>query len=131
MRTKPLRIGLFLLIGIITACASTSNNSTIPSSNNAEAQQIIGNIPSNSPFAKIKVGMSSKQVHDLIGEPTDTASHTTGKAFIPFYFGKDVMRTEDLYKGLGRIVYTGAGIGGINFKVYQIIYDTNEDGYNN
>ncbi|MDD5277628.1 MAG: hypothetical protein PHR16_16300 [Methylovulum sp.] len=131
MPTKPLRVGLFLLIGIITACASTSNKSNNQSTNDTEVQQVIGNIPANSPFAKIKIGMSSKQVHDLIGEPTDTESYSTGKAFIPFYFGDDVMRTEDLYKGLGRVVYTGAGIGGVNFKVYQIVYDTSEDGYNN
>ncbi|MDD2724178.1 MAG: hypothetical protein PHH59_09190 [Methylovulum sp.] len=133
MRTKLLRVSLFLFIGIITACASSSNKASKQSSNNNnnEAQQIIGNIPSNSPFAKIKIGMPFKQVHDLIGEPTDTGSHATGKAFVPFYFGSDVMRMEDLYKGLGRIVYSGAGMGGVNFKVHQIIYDPSEDGYNN
>jgi hypothetical protein len=49
--------------------------------------------------------------------------------FIPFYFGDDVMRSEDLYKGQGHITYTGAGIGGVNYHVYQIVYDPSESGY--
>jgi len=75
--------------------------------------------------------MSMKQVFDTIGQPTDTRSYTTGKAFIPFYFGSDVARSEALYKGEGRIVFTGVGIGGTGFRVYTITYDPTEDGYNN
>jgi hypothetical protein len=91
----------------------------------------MGVIPAGSPFSKLKIGMSSKQAHDLIGEPTDTANHMTGKMFIPFYFGSDTMRLEELYKGQGRIIYTGAGISGVNFRIYQIEFDPTEDGYNN
>ncbi|POZ50041.1 hypothetical protein [Methylovulum psychrotolerans] len=135
MRNTLLRINLFLLVGIITACASSGSktntqSNTLPAGNSAASQTAV-NIPSNSPFAKVKVGMPYRQVHDLIGEPTDTGSHATGKAFVPFYFGGDVMRMEDFYKGLGRIVYTGAGMGGVHFKVHEIIYDPNEDGYKN
>ncbi len=120
---------MFVLIGIITACASSSKNSTV--SSKPQEQQIIGNIPAGSPFSKLKIGMSSKQVHDLIGEPTDTVNKITGKIFIPFYFGSDMMRIEELYKGQGRITFTGAGIGGVNYKIYQITFDPSEDGYNN
>ena len=38
---------------------------------------------------------------DLIGPPTDTSSHITGKAFIPWYFGEDRAETEAYYKGSG------------------------------
>ncbi len=31
--------------------------------------------------------------------------------------------------GQGRIIYTGAGIGGVNFHVHDIVYDPSEDGY--
>jgi hypothetical protein len=41
------------------------------------------------------------------------------------------MRLEELYKGQGRITYTGVGIGGANYNIYRIVYDANEDGYNN
>jgi hypothetical protein len=130
MRTKFLQISIFVLIGMITACASSSNKPNDLSSN-AKEQQIIGEIPTGSAFSKLKIGMSSKQAHDLIGEPTDTVNQMTGKMFIPFYFGNDVMRLEELYKGQGRITYTGVGVGGVNYNIYRIVYDPNEDGYNN
>ena len=130
MRTKILQISLFVLIGMITACASSSNKSKDLSSSTKE-QQIIGEIPAGSAFSKLKIGMSSKQAHDLIGQPTDTVNQMTGKMFIPFYFGNDAMRLEELYKGQGRITYTGVGIGGANYNIYRIVYDANEDGYNN
>jgi hypothetical protein len=70
-------------------------------------------------------------VHDVIGDPTDTRSYVTGKAFIPMYFGSDGARMEDLYKGEGRIIYSGgAGMGNQGYTVFKIIYDPTEDGYN-
>lgn len=90
---------------------------------------ITGNIPAGSPFSKLAIGMSRKQAHDLIGPPTDEFTYSTGKMWIPFYFGKDMVRLEDLYKGQGRITYTGAGIGGVNYTIDHIEYDPNEDGY--
>ncbi len=73
--------------------------------------------------------MSQKQVHDIIGPPTDQKNYQTGKAFIPFYFGNDVMRFEEYYKGMGSITFTGAGIGGVNLRVNKIEYNPNETGY--
>lgn len=129
MYPKFLQLSLCVLIGMITACASSSNKTNNPSSSPKE-QQIIGNIPAGSAFSKLKIGMSSKQTHDLIGEPTDTSNYMTGKMFIPFYFGDDAMRLEELYKGQGRITFTGVGIGGLNYNIYRIEYDPSEDGYN-
>lgn len=98
----------------------------------ATVKPIIGELAPGSKFSKIKVGMPMKQVYDLIGDPTDTKSYVTGKAFIPFYFGSDAARFEALYKGWGRLVFTGANaFGGRSYKLYQIIHDKNEDGYNN
>ena len=90
---------------------------------------IVGTIPPDSRFAKISIDMSRAEVHDLIGRPTNSHGYSTGKGFIPFYFGSDRMRFEDLYKGEGRITFTGVGVGGINLKVYKIEYDPNERGY--
>lgn len=81
------------------------------------------NIPAGSPFAKIKMGMQRDQVDDLIGPPTSTRVFPSGKAFIPFYYGPDTVRTGAFYKGLGRIVFSGAHI------VIEIEYDPTEDGY--
>jgi hypothetical protein len=89
----------------ISGCASHGKASRQAGTTTSDSG-IICNIPAGSPFSKIALGMSMKQVHDLIGEPTDQFNYSTGKAFIPFYFGRDMMRLEDLYKGLGRITYT-------------------------
>ena len=40
-------------------------------------------------FAKLKLGMTLKDVVAKIGKPTDHWEHPTGKAAIPFYFGPD------------------------------------------
>lgn len=72
--------------------------------------------------------MTQGQVHEILGQPSDTKSYQTGKAWIPFYFGPDVMRTDEFYKGQGIITYTGAGIGGVHWKVYRAVYNPAEDG---
>lgn len=69
-----------------------------------------------------------KEVADLIGQPTDTNAHVTGKAFIPFYYGSDSTEVEAHYKGMGRIVYSGGGLGG-GPRVISVEYDPNESGY--
>jgi hypothetical protein len=115
-------------------CAST--NKTPAQSTDQSAQlsalpesRIEGNFPANSPFSKIRLGMSQGQVHEILGQPTDTKSYQTGKAWIPFYFGPDVMRTEEFYKGVGIITYTGAGIGGVHWNVFRASYNSAEDGF--
>ncbi|MFJ4348269.1 hypothetical protein [Pseudomonas sp. NPDC089401] len=116
----------FLKIGLISAVAATaacSNGLTQPAPPAKPA-------PAGTPFAKIKPGMSLQQVHDLIGQPTENINTITGKAYIPFYFGNDATRIIDLYKGQGRIVYTGAGATGVNFRVHEVRYDKSESGYN-
>lgn len=80
-------------------------------------------IPADSPLAQVKMGMQRGQVEDLIGEPTSTRSFPSGKGFNPFYYGPDRYRTGAFYKGLGRVVYSGANI------VVEIEYDPAEDGY--
>lgn len=77
----------------------------------------------------IVVGMSMPEVYDLIGQPTATASHQTGKAWIPFNFGaKDLARTISLYKGIGRVVFSHDGYSSTP-RVVEVIVDPNETGY--
>jgi outer membrane protein assembly factor BamE (lipoprotein component of BamABCDE complex) len=114
---------------LLAGCASTNNN---PGASSAPPEsRIEGNAPANSPFAKIKIGMSQGQVHSILGQPTDSKVYQTGKMWIPFYFGSDTHRTEELYKGVGRITYTGMGIGGVNLTVFKATYDPSEDGFQN
>jgi hypothetical protein len=88
-------------------------------------------IPANSPFAKIQVGMDIKEVTDLIGQPTDTSAHITGKQFIPYYYGGDTHRVEYIYKGLGRVVFAPPHAFTSDLRVIEINYNPNESGYNN
>jgi hypothetical protein len=115
---------------LAAGCAST-NKAPAQATQAAKPPEsrIEGNFPSNSNFAKIKLGMTQGQVHEILGQPTDTKSYQTGKAWIPFYFGPDVMRTDEFYKGVGIVTYTGAGIGGVHWKVYRAIYNPAEDGF--
>jgi hypothetical protein len=82
------------------------------------------NVPPGTLFKKISRGMSMQHVIDLIGPPTDTKQYMTGKNFIPFYMGTDTVRLEALYKGQGRITFTGRPL-----RVYLIVNDPNESGY--
>ena len=118
---------IFATLVLLAGCAST--NKTPDASSALPESRIEGNAPADSPFAKIKLGMSQGQVHDILGQPTDTKVYQTGKMWIPFYFGGDTHRTEELYKGVGRITYTGMGMGGVNLKVFKAIYNPNEGGF--
>lgn len=130
--TKTLAVFAALMLG--AGCASTNKTPAQAEAQPAQAakpadSRIDGNFPADSPFAKIKLGMAQGQVHEILGQPTDTKSYQTGKAWIPFYFGPDVMRTDEFYKGVGIITYTGAGIGGVHWTVFRAVYNAAEDGY--
>lgn len=76
----------------------------------------------------IREGMRMQEVYDLIGYPTDTISHQTGKAWIPFNFGgKDLARTVALYKGKGRVIFSHSAYEGQG-KVLEVIVDPAETG---
>ena len=47
--------------------------------------EIVGRPTPGSKFSQIKIGMSIKQVTDIVGQPTDQGAYITGKAFIPFF----------------------------------------------
>jgi hypothetical protein len=83
-------------------------------------------IPSTSPLAKIKEGMDSDEVTKLLGEPNSTGRHVTGKAFIPFYFGTDAVKTEWRYKHIGRVIFSKGAFTASH--VSAIEYDPEESG---
>ena len=73
--------------------------------------------------------MGQKEVQDLIGMPNDSHSYSTGKAFIPFYFGKDAFRFETFYKKEGSLTFQGGGVTGISGVLIRVSVDTTSDGY--
>ncbi len=92
--------------------------------------EITGKPKPGAPFTKLQIGMSMKEVTDLVGQPTDSGAYMTGKAWIPFYFGSDRHRFEMVYKGQGRLIFAGGSLG--NFtggNLIWIIHNSSEGGY--
>src|SRR5437867_12824335 len=84
--------------------------------------------PPNSPLAKVQVGMSAREVEAILGPPNDENAYMTGKAFIPFFYGRDRWRRAYFYKGLGRVVFGGGGGFSASAHVVRVDYDPNEAG---
>lgn len=95
--------------------------------------QIIGT-PVKGKFSGLKIGMGLNEVISIAGTPTDTNSHITGKAWIPFYFGSGRYETIFYYKGVGRLTFSG-GAGAYAIGVNDgsgltvIEYDKTERGF--
>lgn len=107
MKNKYLVL-IVLTTALLSACASRSAKTTDAAADKKAAPAvvegtIIGKPAPGSKFAKLKLGMTSKQVIALIGQPNDQSSHPTGKSAIPFYFGPDRWAMEYFYKGEGRL----------------------------
>ena len=129
-------IATFLLIG----CQTTQNFKNTEGQTQKDTQTvkgingwegwITGTPASDSKFTQLEIGMGMKQVTDMVGQPTDQGSYTTGKAWIPFYFGSDTYRTELVYKGQGRLIFAGGSIGNYSSgNLIWIIHNAQEGGY--
>jgi hypothetical protein len=91
--------------------------------------EITGKPAPGTKFTQLKIGMSLKQVVDLVGAPTDQGSYMTGKAWIPFNFGSDRYRHEVVYKGQGRLIFAGAAGFDSSAHLIWIIHSAAELGY--
>lgn len=80
-------------------------------------------------FSRLEIGMSYRQVLNLIGPPTDQYSHVTGKAWIPFYYGSGRYEHKLLYKGQGRLVFAGDAGFSSNAHLIGIEFNRSESGY--
>jgi hypothetical protein len=87
--------------------------------------EIVGTPAANSKFAKLKIGMTMREVNGLIGAPDDLIRHETGKRWIPFYFGDDAQRMQALVKNEGCLTYTGGNVfGGGGNQLIKIEVDS-------
>jgi len=92
--------------------------------------EVTGKPARGSKFTKLQIGMSMKQVADLIGQPTDSGAYVTGKAWIPFYFGSDRHRYELVYKNQGRLIFAGGSLSDFSGgNLIWIIHNGNEPGH--
>ena len=97
-----------------SACASrTAKTDTAPATESAKKTaapaapegEIVGKPASGSKFAKLKLGMTLKQVEKLIGAPTEQWQRPTAKMAIPFYFGPDRWVMEYSYEKEGLLTF--------------------------
>jgi len=120
---------IFVLVAL-TAVAACSQKTSSAGSSESTAEAAPVPVPSSSALAKVRMGMGKGEVRDAVGPPTDENSYSTGKAFVPFYFGNDARRTSWYYKGQGRVVFAdGNAFGGGGTEVIRVDYDPAEDGY--
>jgi hypothetical protein len=135
-------VATFLLMGCQTAQMSKSTENEAPSAKaespkdiktvkgiNGWEGEISGTPAWGSQFVRLEIGMSMRQVTDLIGRPNDMGAYVTGKAWIPFYFGSDRQRYEMVYKGQGRLIFAGGNVGDPSAHLISIIHNAQESGY--
>ncbi len=114
--------GAALAFGAV-GCGSTESASTEAPAEQAKAAVPI---PDGHPFAQIKDGMSMDEVYAILGKPDDRSNHITGKAFIPHYYGGDTHRTELIYNGKGRIIFSPRHHFTQSMGVIEVVYNPNE-----
>jgi outer membrane protein assembly factor BamE (lipoprotein component of BamABCDE complex) len=123
------RVSLVLLafaVAVFCACASSPGGGQAGEGSKAEAAASKDPAPPpGSPLSKVELGMNDAQVRNILGNPHNQNSYVTGKSWIPYYYGTDTSRTEWMYKGMGRVVYSRNRYSG-TLKVIRIIYNPDE-----
>ena len=80
------------------------------------------NAPAGSALAEIRAGMSETEVREILGDPDARDRYTTSNLWIPFYTGPDSRRTDWIYRGQGRVVFSRNLDDGTLFAI-RVLYD--------
>ncbi len=114
---------LVLLVAAVAfvACASGGGGGD----GAAPANSQYSDAPAGSALAKVNVGMNDAEVRKLLGDPDNANAYMTGKSWIPFYYGPDTHRTDWMYRGQGRVVFSRNPYSGA-LEVIHVLYDPNE-----
>lgn len=109
------------------ACASQGGGGSAAASSSAPAaaKSAYSDAPAGSDLAKVTVGMNDAEVRKILGDPDNANAYMTGKAWIPFYYGPDTHRTDWMYRGKGRVVFSRNRYSG-GLKVIRVLYNPNE-----
>jgi len=111
---------LVLAAAVSVACAQGGGSSAEPVPKTSYT-----NAPEGSKLAKVGAGMNDAQVRKVMGDPDNNNAYMTGKAWIPFYYGPDTHRTDWMYEGQGRVVFSRNRYSGA-LKVIRVHYDPME-----
>ncbi|HEX5050703.1 MAG TPA: hypothetical protein VFZ65_02925 [Planctomycetota bacterium] len=124
---------LAVLVCVAPSCKSAEEKRAAREAKAAEQEaqaraQMHANVPADSPLQKVTLGMSESEVNAILGPPTSTGSHITGKQFVPFRFsGRDTVRIVYFYKGVGRVEFSAGSWGQRNGAIL-CVHDVNETG---
>lgn len=110
----------FTVLALIAGCAHDKSNGDTATPQKQEKSEkndkkdetkieVKGTPAPGSKFAKLKSGMTLKEVIAKIGEPDSQWQRPTGKSHIPFYFGDDRWVVEFSYKKEGKLTFNGGG----------------------
>jgi hypothetical protein len=115
---------------LLSSCRSSEESRLAKEEKQKQDQAAIkAAIPAGSVLAKLEFGMTEGEVGAILGPPTSTDSHITGKQFIPFNFAaKDTLRTVYHYKGVGRVEFSSGSWGQRN-GVVTMQADPSEPGH--
>ena len=123
------RIALFLILmtSLAAAGCAGSGGSAEKAQGDAPAKAASQSSPppAGSALAKVTAGMTDAQVRKEAGDPDNTSAYMTGKGWIPFYYGPDTHRTDWIYNGKGRVVFSRNRYSG-QLKVIEVQYDPSE-----
>ena len=119
------------LLALFIGCGSSNSSSSTQASNSTPPSAATRPIPSDSIFAKVKMGEERDEVFRDIGQPTSMgAPYQTGKAWIPFHYGGgDDMRMAAHYKGVGIITFGNDSAYTSGYSVVDVTYDPSDPGY--
>ncbi len=117
IRTKSMAILAMLAMLTALACASEPG---------AGKESPYSDPPPGHEFTKVELNMNGNDVLRILGDPDHSNVYQTGKAFIPFYYGPDTARSDWMYTGEGRIVFSRNRYSGA-LKVIRVLYNPNEE----
>jgi hypothetical protein len=109
-----------------SAIGKSCNPCVVKSRDGSFDGEVYGNIPANSKWARLRIGMEQPEVEKLLGVSHNVHAYPTAKAWIPFYYGTDRTRYEVRYPGQGSVSYTGGSWGGGRGVLMMINYDTSQ-----
>jgi hypothetical protein len=123
LRGAALAVALASGALVLGACASSKGGGGSAEQPKAAAEKNVGKpAPAGSPLSKVQVGMNDSDVRNVLGSPDKANGYVTGKAFVPFYYGGDTSRTDWIYSGQGRVVFSRNQWSGA-LKVIRVDYD--------
>lgn len=121
-------LALIVVTAAFVGCASGGGGGAAPAESEAAPAKQQSNYtapPAGSPLAKVELGMNDSQVRKILGDPDDSNAYMTGKAWIPWYYGSDTHRTDWMYRGKGRVVFSRNRYSG-SLKVIKVLHNPNE-----